>query len=290
MSCTLITSYYPIKSKRPESVYLEWAKTFLTLESPIVLFTPSEYEEQFKVMRGNKPIHIISTPFEDLEMWKQHESSWKHHHTIDHEKNHSPELYAMWAQKSTFVYKTFLLNPFNTDYFFWCDIGAFRAPNIHEEVRKSFPTIKYLPADRIILCSVNSLKSSDMDVQKDGIPGDFTHETRIVGGLWGGSGIGCYNWHMAYNSMLNRYFDKGRFAGKDQNVMCSTYIDNPSLAYVIYPSSDDIKERKIIISDMPEYNRFTDRAYVNPWFFFEYLLTNMGFTYALDPSYILLKN
>ena len=288
MTCTLVTAYYPIKSKRPESIYLEWAKTFMTLEASIVLFTAPDYVETFKSMRGIKPIHIISRKFEELDMWKNYSVIWKLHHYMDSEKDiHSPELYAIWAQKSSFVNETIDLNPFKTEYFFWCDIGAFRGPVIQYEVRKSFPNIKHLPDDRILLCSVNPLLPEDKIVQKDGIPCDFTDPThaRLVGGLWGGSTVGCRKWHNAYCAMLQRYFDAGRFAGKDQNVMLSTYIKDSSLAYVVCPHPDIKTAQGIIIDSGLEYNCVINRLYINSWFYLQILLSNTGFPFYLDPSY-----
>lgn len=275
-------------SKNPESTYLQWAQTFMTLDAPIVLFTPPSHVKIFKAMRPSKPLHVIPQSFDDLEMWKLHKSLWEIHHAMDHEKHHhSPELYAIWAQKSTFVYNTFLLNPFNTEYFFWCDIGAFRGPTIPETVRMSFPTTTHLPADRILLCSINPLIIDEITIQGDGIPGNFTKVDRIVGGLWGGSGVGCYQWHVAYCAMLQQYFNANRFAGKDQSVMLSAYIDNPSLAYVTCASSEIQQVPTIVITDKVPYNIEADKLYVNPWFYLQYLLSTIGFPFYLDPSYVL---
>ena len=222
MTCTLVTAYYSIPSKAPQNTYLTWAKNFMTLEAPIVLFTTPELEPTFKNIRGNKPMYIITKPFEELEMWKLYKSVWKAHHALDREKQyHSPELYAIWAQKSTFVHDAWKINPFNTDYFFWCDIGAFRGP-VAEPVRCTFPMSRYLPNDRILMSTVVRYN------------GDI-HRGGLVGCVWGGSGRGCYRWHLAYCNMLSQYIHEGHFAGKDQTVMLSTYFNNNSVAYIVYP-------------------------------------------------------
>jgi glycosyltransferase involved in cell wall biosynthesis len=62
--------------------------------------------------------------------------------------------------------------------------------------------------------------------------------------------------------MLIRYFHAGRFAGKDQSVMLSAYLENPSLGVIVKPSLHDID-----------------------WFFLEYLLSEMQVPYILDDSY-----
>jgi hypothetical protein len=266
MACTLVTAYYPIQSKGSKNTYLTWAKNYMRLEAPIVLFTSPELETIFKIMRGNKPIYIITTPFEELDMWKLYKSVWKAQHTLDPEKrHHSPELYAIWAQKSGFVRDAWLLNPFNTEYFFWCDIGAFRGP-LPESVRCTFPMVKHLPDDRLLMSSVRQFKGECIGDQ-------------LVGGLWGGSGTGCYRWHLAYCNMLSKYIHRRQFAGKDQTVMLSTYLADTSLAYIVCPGDD------VTVNDLCQYNIFLEKIQVNSWFFLQILLSDTGVKYQIDTSY-----
>lgn len=265
MSCTLVTAFYPIKSKAPTEQYIEWAITFLKLKANLILFTTSEMKELFMRLRENRPIHLIELPFESLYTWEKYKDKWIQHYEIDPEKfRHSPELYTIWAEKAFFVKRAIELNPYNTEYFFWCDIGAFRDKNVPLEILNSFPTTKYLPKNRIALCSVNKLEKEDTVLQPDGIIGNFLTKDRIVGGLWGGDISGCLNWCEAYENMLVKYFEKNRFAGKDQSVMLSTYLKNKNLAVVIEPTSFK----------------------VSTFFFFEYLHSNLNIIYKLDSSYL----
>jgi hypothetical protein len=267
MTCTVVTAFYSIPSKFPSSTYFEWGQRFLTLESPIVFFTDSTIAPWIREKRGNKPIHIVEIPFESLEMWIAYQEKWKEQHAIDPEKRiHSPELYAIWAQKTTFVEQAIHLNPFQTDFFFWCDVGAFRRDMLHE-IQETFPTTTHFLEDKLILQSISSLQESDKQVGEDGIPGPRLtaewNEPRLVGGLWGGSKKACIRWSWAYKSMLQEYFRTNRFAGKDQMVMLSTYIKNPSIARIVTHTIHDI----------------------DPWFFLEYLLSSLRLSYQLDPSY-----
>jgi hypothetical protein len=269
MACTIVTAFYPIRSKFSKDTYLNWCKTFLQLESPIVLFTEESLVQTFIEIRGNKPIHIITTPFESLDLWIRYQDNWKQNHTMDPEARiHTPELYTIWAQKPIFVEKAIECNPFHTDYFFWCDIGAFRDPNISPAILQSFPTTIHLPTDRIVLQAMGDLKESDKFMKPDGIYGECItstwNEVRLVGGLWGGHHTGCTKWIKAYQTMLEKYFQAGRFAGKDQIVMLSTYLENPNLAYVIQPTIDGIDQ----------------------WFFFEYLLSSLSVNYSLNQTYL----
>ena len=53
MSCTVVTAYYEIKSKFNKSQYLEWGKTFMKLQAPIVLFTEEHLIPELETLREN---------------------------------------------------------------------------------------------------------------------------------------------------------------------------------------------------------------------------------------------
>ena len=223
-------------------------------------------------MRGNKPIKIITIPFISIEMWACYKDIWIEQHKLDPEKfRHTPELYAIWAQKNIFMERAITFNLFQTDYFVWCDFGAFRNPNISTTILQTFPTTHYLPMDRIIMQSMGHLEESDKWKRSDGIYGECItsewNEVRLVGGLWGGHYNGCIRWIQAYQQMLEKYFKAGRFAGKDQQVMLSTYLEDPSLAYIIQSTTTGIDN----------------------WFFFEHLLSALPIRYELDPTYIIIR-
>jgi hypothetical protein len=271
MACTLVTCYYPLKSKYPSEQYLRWASDFLKLDASIVLFTTPELAGLFKEIRSKAhPVndhysfHVVEQRFEDLDAWTLYKTEWIKHHALDPERdNHSPELYAIWAQKAFFVKRAIDLNPFGTNYFFWCDIGAFRN-GLDPVIQTSFPSVRHLPADRILMSSVGPSLPGDNDVRPDGIRGDFMHVNRIVGGLWGGGALGCIRWLHTYKDMLERYFATGRFAGKDQSVMLSAYLENRTSALIVK-------------STVPN---------IDIWFFLTHLCSNHVVHYELDASYI----
>ena len=270
MACTLVTAYYPIKSKFSTARYMEWAATILRIQSPIVLFTDESMVHSILEKRGERPIHIIALPFEQLETWDRYQTHWKEQHRMDPEQHiHTPELYTIWAEKAFFVEKAIQLNPFQTEFFFWCDIGAFRDPHISQTILDTFPTTQYLEPDRILFQSVGDLKPTDRTRHADGIQGEVIssswNEIRLVGGLWGGGKSACLRWKNAYQRMLEAYFRAGRFAGKDQQVMLSAYLDDPSLAKVVYCT----------------------KPYIDEWFFLEHLLSKQEEKYILNPTYLI---
>ena len=277
MSCTVVTAYYSIKSKFSKEKYLEWGKTFMKLEAPIVIFTEEHLVSELQILREDRPIKFIIIRFEKLDTWAKYKDKWIENHKIDPEKsNHTPELYAIWAQKAFFVEKAILTNYFNTDYFFWCDFGAFRNPNIDNIILQTFPQTLHFKDDTLLLQSILDLSESEKIIKDDGIYGEKIKISvdlngvrlfggLLVGGLWGGTIDACLKWKQEYQIMLEMYFSKGRFAGKDQNVMLSTYLKNPTLASIV----------KCTLSNIDE------------WFFFEYLLSNTDTKFELNSSYIL---
>jgi hypothetical protein len=269
MTCTLVTAYYDIKSKFPKDHYVSWMTTFLKIKAPIVLFTEEHMVSTIQALREDRPIHIIVMPFEELDAWKLYKDKWIAQSDMDPESSvHSPELYAVWAQKAFFVERAINHNPYHTDYFFWCDIGAFRKKSIHPIILNSFPSITYLDSDRIILSSVENMTQSEFIQKKDGICGEKItsrwNKCRIVGGLWGGGIKGCITWRSHYQRMLEYYFNVNRFAGKDQQVMLSAYLADPSIAKIVKVT----------------------KCNINPWFFLQQLLSDVDVKYILNPTYI----
>jgi hypothetical protein len=237
MHATVVSCFYPVRSRRSPDFYLNSAREFLKLSAPIVLFTTKELAPVFESYRGEKPIRIISRPFEELDTWIAYENEWKTAYDRDPEKSyHSAELYAVWACKPFFVREAIEMNPFGTSKFCWCDISAFREP-MTPLVRENFPLATRLPEDRLLIQAIESLTSDDLRMRDDDIPGDFLLIERIVDGFWGGTAQACCRWLAAYENMLIRYFCAGRFGGRERSVMTSAVIEFPNLVLALKCSS-----------------------------------------------------
>ena len=239
----------------------------MTLECPrIVLFTSAEMAPAITALRpAHLPaLHVVVVEFGELEAWKLWQDVWKAHHKLDAENfRHTPELYAVWAQKPFFLARAASMNVFDTEWFMWNDIGTFRDGGIPENVRKTYPQALHLQQDSLLMTAVESLRPSDWVLHPDDIRGDFRHPAvRNVGGLFGGGKVACDRWLHAYTAMLGKYFEAGRFAGKDQSVMLSAYLHDPSLATFV---------------------TCTDGA--DPWFFITRLCAKAGPRYEADVSY-----
>ncbi len=87
-------------------------------------------------LRGNKATHFVFfDTIWDLPWMKETTSSqnlaklYNEIHTKDPEKiHHSPELYAVWNSKPWMLKTALELNPFNSSFFYWMDIGSIRKP------------------------------------------------------------------------------------------------------------------------------------------------------------------
>jgi hypothetical protein len=263
MHATVVTCYYPTRCRRPSQTYMDWAREFMKISAPVVLFTTKELAVIFESYRSDRPIRIISRPLEELITWTRYEREWRTAHGRDPEKRiHSVELFAVWACKPFFVCEAIEINPYASKKFLWCDIGAFREP-MPPYIRNNFPLASRLPDDdRLLIQAINPITSGDMQVRADGIPGDFLKLDRIVGGFWGGTAQACRRWLAAYEDMLIRYCSSGRFSGKEQSVMASALLANPDIAHVLTCNSPG-----------------------DPWFHFTRLLSDKSIPFVHDLSY-----
>ena len=243
---TVVTAYYPIRSKFPPQQYMEWANRFLQLTAPIVFFTEPHLIPTFQTIRSAN-IRYTPRPFTDLDVWRLYKDEWVRDHTNDHERtHHSPELYAVWASKAFLMEEAAAMNPFATDYFFWCDVGAFRDPAISPAILATFPDSVRLATNvgtsKILLTSVEGLGGQgDLTRSFDHTGGlkpleAFRYVNRIVGGLWGGHRGAIPVWRSAYEQTLLRFFQAGAFAGKDQSAMLMAALAYPELVEIVEPT------------------------------------------------------
>ena len=264
--CTVVTAFYPIPSKISKNIdvsqrqYFAWTTNLFKIKAPIILFTEHHLNDKFINIRQGRPMYIVNYKFEDLISWSKYKSVWIENHKIDHEHDiHSPELYAIWAQKSVFVRDAINLNYFNTKYFMWTDIGCFRNTD-HMGKLLNFPIVDHFTPNKILFSSINELPST-CDAP-NGIRYVESKNITLVGTLWGGDKQACLNWHGAYFAMLDKFIEHNLFVGKDQVIMLSTLLNNKDLGVVVRKTYDAC----------------------DPWFFLQYLLSGHG-KYSIDVSY-----
>lgn len=231
---------------------MKWGKNFLALDCPIVLFTSSDLAPLIKKIRGDKPIQIIEEEFEEIHMWKHYKDTWEIIRQYDSYESHTPELYAVWANKCVWTARVAAENPFGTENFFWCDFGAFRDASLDPILQKYFPRNTLFTGKKLISLLLEEFTGKKTE-------SIFCEDGSIGGGLWGGGAEACIRFRTLYEEMLIRYFANSIRIGQDQQIMASVFWENPDLVDLI---------------QIVEYDK--DR-----WFFLEYLLSYDGIPYKL---------
>lgn len=242
-ACTIVTAYYKIPSKCSSEIYMKWISNLLQFKHPIVFFTSEDLVPSFRALRGDLPITFIVAPFDNIYMWETYKKEWIQQQTSDPEPYHSPELYAVWANKAVWLEDAAIKNPYRTENFMWVDAGGFRIDEDQHLYIEHFPKLRRFSKRKMLFSLVYKFKESDYK-RENSIIGNFTKvegdfRDRIVGGFFGGGLEACRVWRKAYESMLLRYFVKGYFAGKDQPIMASTLLDDPSLGDILEPTIPD---------------------------------------------------
>jgi hypothetical protein len=238
---TIVTAYYKIPSKFSHEKYLEWISNFLcVIPCYLYIYTDAESYTILQDMRKDflDRTKIVIVPFNELSM-NQFRDVWNKQTETDHEKYQTPELYILWNEKSSFLNHVAMNdNVFQSDYLFWCDIGSFRSPE-HLSKLVNFPnpsTVYNLNPNKIYILEINELKENEKIIGENGIPiGDLTYDMdgRFGGGIFGGHKNACNLWTSQYYSMLNRFIENNRFAGKDQSIMVATYAMNKDLVEIV---------------------------------------------------------
>jgi len=223
---TLVSAFYTFPSKFPVAQYKVWIQNFMQLQSQKVIFTNQETLPHIQECDPNaQKTHYILVEIKDF-LTSQYDEQWKQHYEIDHEKYHTVNLYKVWGEKANFLHKAIESNPYNTDYFVWCDIGCFRNKN-------RMPELQYWPQTRkiknkVVFLQIQSFQPHEL-LNQHVIDNRFQFVNRIGGGIIAGHKDQLKIWCSKYYETLQKFFDKKVFAGKDQSVFAFVLLQNPDL-------------------------------------------------------------
>lgn len=228
---TVVTAFYEIPSKFKPAIYWEWIQNFSRLKCDIIIFTSPDLIDKFRNMFPSA--HIISIPFQQLHHY-QYIDKYREHNKIDWNKEHTPELYIIWAEKLKFVKRAIELNPYSTDKFIWCDIGAIR-DNISPEILQNFPLYDKIVPNKMNFLMLGPIYQEDIIPDKYGIVGKRYEDrrNRLGGGIHGGTIDAWEKYEKLWDSTIERYFNAGRFAGQDQCIMFTIFLENQDLFHMI---------------------------------------------------------
>jgi Bacterial protein of unknown function (HtrL_YibB) len=251
---TVVSAYYPMRSKRAHSVYAEYMKNFLSIHTiPLIVFTDNETATFVEGMRDPKRDKLISVVRREFATWKLSnedamEHLWRVAHGLDAEKNvHSPELYAMWANKAAFVLEGIRMNPHSSQYFVWCDIGIMRN---REQIIHYAQFPHYTPAvaapDRMHLLEVAMIAEPFYRHWKNhsqAVPKPWPY-IALGGGVLFGDKNAWIDFEAAYDATIREIKRRGLFYGKDQDVFFVMLIErrvkNP-FRLMLTPASNESK-------------------------------------------------
>jgi len=241
---TIVTAFFTMKSKFTQDTYKNWMTNFLTLDEYMVIFTDIHNYEYISSLRNNSNTFIIVTSIEKFEVAK-YMDYWKYCHSIDIENfRHTVELYMIWNEKTYFVDKAVHLNPFDSQYFFWMDIGCIRDVNLLKYINKFY--VDGIPENKTILSAVthtipsNYFNENKISVSFENRNGLSCVEFNYIqGGFFGGHKNAIKNWVQMYTDELSLFIRTKTFGGKDQYIMNNIYLKYSEHLHIIQPKIFD---------------------------------------------------
>ena len=239
---TFSTCWYKIKSKFDETTYKNWMKNILTNVNNcyFVVYTDEKSKSIFDDIPYPKSnVLIVVKDLNELYNYKYREN-WIENHSKNNLLNDrtSWELNMLWSEKVSFVKNTKETNPFNTEWFGWCDIGYFR--NGPDEI-KNWPDhtkIQSLDKNKIHYANVNRnpnyiLYLSKLTKRRDNnnmllteIP---SNNVFIAGGFFICHTSKIDLWFKTYDDMLQKYFNYKRLVKDDQIILADLFFKNKDL-------------------------------------------------------------
>lgn len=238
--CTLVTAYYEInKKKHKSSDYYQWMHNFLTnADTYMVIFTDDNTNDLITSLRQNyvDKTYIIILSMEQFHTFNYIEH-WKKDYERDHEKcyNHSIELYMIWNEKNMFVKRAIDINPFNTEFFCWSDIGIIRKQHYRQYVR-NYPRVRDdVDKSKMYMLNIqyrfteNDFKFEELATER------YRYSNAIGAGVVYGHKDVFLKWIEKYYEMLDEFVKNDMFAGKEQSLMACVYVKNRDMINLIIP-------------------------------------------------------
>jgi hypothetical protein len=238
---TIVSCFYPLKENKRHTLeeYYEWVKNFLIYaNNPIVMFCDDETYDWLLNIRTTAGLldrfALIKKPLSELEFstpdWKEFWDSqcecgpWK--------GEPYQTMYQIWANKCFFIRDALEKNPFESDYFVWCDAGCWRNPIINRNLAKNWPSTTLFEPSRLLMLLLEKNGDIHSELATAGI---HTHEecvTKIIpvgklyvsGTILAGDKQAWEIFTPLFKKTLEYYAKHKMFAGDDQNILASTYI------------------------------------------------------------------
>jgi glycosyltransferase involved in cell wall biosynthesis len=216
---TVVSAYYPFKSKFDISQYMKWLEFWKSQPCKLVFFTSVEFVPLIENLRSefSEKTKVVGLPFEELVAFQKYSKEfWIQQKQLDFEDYHTYELYAIWYEKKEFVRKAILANYFNTNKFVWCDAGICRDDKWIPHI-KTFPISYKIPDNKFLVLRITDFEIYD----------DFFKINCVGGGILAASKNVWLEFCSAYDIMIQKYVSKNKFVGKDQSIIASMIKEEP---------------------------------------------------------------
>jgi hypothetical protein len=221
---TIVSAYYEIPSKYPKEFYYPNIQRFLqSIRTPMVFFCDASNVPLFLSWRGDLPCVFVSLSQSEFYAYKVYGYDfWAKQCEIDTEKYHTPELSALWFEKKVFVKRAIQLNPYRTDYFFWCDAGCVRSDAWSPLIRTFGQNIASMEPGKLYFQKIHSI-----DAPPGMTPLYEFPEYGIAGAIYGAH-KDMWDWFIeAYCHMVWTYVQNNKCANMDQYIMASLAVLHP---------------------------------------------------------------
>lgn len=247
MSCTIVTCYYRSPAKHSYRQYDEWMENFLTtVHQEMVIFCDKESYEQITEYRkadASKTKIIILPLYETYCGDPSKHDFWMTEWHRDIEKYcHHPNLYIIWNEKAKFVERVMEMNPFETEFFCWCDIGCFRNKWDLPLFEKEWPSKEFLQTaekDKMHFLYITPFMQRDYVLEDNGLTRSFERVARIGATIFLGHRDIFKKWIGLFYQTMDSYIQNNYFAGKDQNIIATMYILYPDIFKLVQPVKEE---------------------------------------------------
>lgn len=215
MKYTIVTAFYLMKSKFSPDKYKEWISNFLNLRMNCLLFT----NQQTKLwLSENFDLQNIKIEILEMDQFITSKYDWQKQYEMDDEKYHTRELYMVWNEKINFLKIACDKNPYQSEWFLWCDMGSLRQKMFLDQDFKKSKTLYQLDQNKTYFFRIyyynyhnpyflNNLKEYECE----------NVDLKCVQGGFILTNLNTYKTiHSEYYEILDKLYKKGLFIGKDQ--------------------------------------------------------------------------
>lgn len=223
MSCTIVSCYYNIPSKRSHEKYIEWINNLLSNINEntnlFIFVDKNSYDIIGKYLYRLKNLHIHVIEFTDLFIHKKYDTIWDSQYAIDPQSNiRTKECYIIWNSKFWFLKTAIEINKFDSDKFIWCDIGSYRFAD--GLFLANFPEYNKISNDKLDISLIENY-TEDKEY--------FFNEVHISGAIFGGGKNILLELCEKYYEIFDDYVSKNKFIGCDQQLISTLYMKNKHL-------------------------------------------------------------